>query len=196
MKCPNQFPCVPFRHGQRDIAGMLLQKGHSKSRCYWSGLFLFCWSFGSAQQPANTLLCCSCVTNKSRSAGSATCLLQSKFPPAHEEFSFCWQEHREAGRHWWAWIDASQHEALAKKLLLCLVDKIPVLEKFKNLQEFLVQRYQPGRHLLPMTWCFPPPPAPQHEFFLPLTVYIVAQTVDSPTKTTPSGVISRGQTRI
>lgn len=71
------------------------------------------------------------------------------------------------GRHWRVWMYASQHEALAKKLLLCLVDKVPVLERFKNVQEFLVQWYQPGRHLLTMTWCFPLPSAPQHEIFLP-----------------------------
>lgn len=77
-----------------------------------------------------------------------------------------------------------QRETQTQKLLLCLVDKVPILERFKNLQEFLFQQYQPGRHLLTVTWCFPPPPAPQHEILLPLTVYIAVEIVDSPTKPT------------
>lgn len=38
--------------------------------------------------------------------------------------------------------------------------KVPIRGSFKDLQEFLLQQYQPGRHLLAMTWCFPPPTSP------------------------------------
>lgn len=160
-----------------DTAGMLLQKGHSKSRCYWSRLFFFCWKFWQCTAASYHTPVLFLYYQQKQECRVSLMPVAEQVSSCNES-SFCWQEHREAGRHWWVWMYASQHEALAKKLLLSLVDKIPVLGKFKNLQEFLVQRYQPGRHLLTMTWCFPPPPALQHEFFY-LLLFILWQRLQT-----------------